>query len=141
MPAKRQCWLIKSEPSVYPWSRLVDEGRAAWDGVRNYEARNNLRAMRVGDYCLFYHSGEGREVVGVARVCKAAYADPTSDEDWSAVDLEPVTALAKPVGLAAMKKHKTLSGMAVVKKPRISVTPVTPDELAAVLEAGETTLR
>src|SRR4051812_11016473 len=99
----RAYWLVKSEPSKYPFSQLVAEGRTHWDGVRNYEARNNLRAMKARDLVLFYHSNEGKEVVGIARVAREAYQDPTTDEDWSVVDLEPVCALAQPVGLAALR--------------------------------------
>lgn len=137
--AKRH-WLVKSEPSVYPWSRLVAEGKTAWDGVRNFEARNNMRAMKKGDVVLYYHSNEGKEIVGVARVAREAYADPTAEagEDWSAVDLEPVAPLAKPVGLAALKAHATLSKMQLVTRSRISVTPVTAAELAAVLRVSGT---
>jgi predicted RNA-binding protein with PUA-like domain len=133
-------WLIKSEPSVYPWSKLVREGKATWDGVRNFEARNNLRAMKKGDLCLFYHSNEGKEIVGVARVRKESYQDPTTKDDWSAVDVEPVEALASPVGLATIKKHAVLKNMALVKRSRLSVVPVTPIELEAVLDLGDTRL-
>src|SRR3974390_885942 len=97
---KRAHWLVKSEPSTYSFERLVKEGRATWDGVRNYTARNNLRAMKRGDGCLFYHSGEGKAVVGLARVTREAYQDPTTKDDWSAVDIEPIEALARPVELA-----------------------------------------
>ena len=133
-------WLIKSEPSVYPWDRFTREGKAVWDGVRNFEARKNLRAMKKGELCLFYHSSEGKEIVGGARVRKEAYQDPTTDEDWSAVDVEPVAPLAATVGLAAIKKHKVLKGMALVKRSRLSVVPVTKEELAAVLELSGTKL-
>lgn len=134
-------WLIKSEPDVYPFSQLVRDGSTRWDGVRNFEARNNLRAMSVGDLLLFYHSNEGREIVGVARVARAAYADPTApDEDWSAVDVAPVQPLTKPVTLARIRALKSLENMAFVKKSRLSVSPVTAAEFRAVLKAGETTL-
>jgi predicted RNA-binding protein with PUA-like domain len=133
-------WLVKSEPSVYPWSKLVADGRAVWDGVRNFEARNNLRAMKKGDLCLFYHSNEGKEIVGVARVVREAYQDPTTKEDWSVVDVEPVKALTAPVTLAAIKAHPTLKNMALVKRSRLSVVPVTKAELDAVLAAGKTKL-
>lgn len=140
MAPKRSYWLIKSEPFVYPWSKLVEDGVTVWDGVRNYEARNNLRAMRVGDLALYYHSNQGLAVVGVARVCREAYQDPTTDEDWSAVDIEPVVPLVSPVTLEQIKKHKALANMALVKRSRLSVTPVTPAEFAAVLEIGKTPL-
>jgi predicted RNA-binding protein with PUA-like domain len=140
MPTKNY-WLVKSEPSVYSWESLVREKRTRWDGVRNFEARNNLRAMRKGDVVLYYHSGDGKEIVGVAKVAAEAYADPTAkDGDWSAVDLSPERALSRPVSLAALKQDKALSKMAVVRKPRISVVPVLSDELARILELAESKL-
>ena len=140
MPTKNY-WLVKSEPSVYSWESLVREKRTRWDGVRNFEARNNLRAMRKGDVVLYYHSGDGKEIVGVAKVAAEASADPTAkDGDWSAVDLAPERALSRPVSLAALKQDKALSKMAVVHKPRISVVPVLSDELARILELAESKL-
>jgi predicted RNA-binding protein with PUA-like domain len=133
-------FLIKSEPSVYSFDQLVDDGVTTWDGVRNYEARNNLRAMKKGDLCLFYHSNVGKELVGLARVKRPAYQDPKTDEDWSAVDVEPVKKLRKPVTLAQVKAHPVLSKMALVKKSRISVVSVTPEELALVLGLAATKL-
>jgi predicted RNA-binding protein with PUA-like domain len=133
-------WLVKSEPSVYPWSKLVEEGSAVWDGVRNFEARNNLRAMKKGDLLLFYHSNEGKDVVGVARVKREAYQDPTTTGDWSVVEIEPVKPLARPVTLDEMRGMKALASMAILKKSRLSVSPVTKAELAAVLAAGKTKL-
>jgi predicted RNA-binding protein with PUA-like domain len=127
-------FLVKSEPSVYPWSQLVKDGRTAWDGVRNFEARNNLRAMKKNDLLLYYHSSEGKEIVGVAKVVREAYQDSTTDEDWSAVDVAPVKALRHPVTLAAVKAHPRLSKMALVKRSRISVVPVTLAEYEMVLE-------
>jgi predicted RNA-binding protein with PUA-like domain len=138
--AKRSFWLIKSEPFTYPFAQLVADKKTAWDGVRNFEARNNLRAMKRGDLALYYHSNEGKEIVGVARVCREAYEDPTTDADWSAVDFEPVCALAVPVTLAAVKAHPKLRAIALVKKGRISVVPVTKAEFDAVLTAGKTRL-
>lgn len=134
----KTCFAIKSEPSTYSFEQLVADKKTRWDGVRNFEARNNLRAMKKGDTLLFYHSGEGKEFVGVAEVAKAAYADPTSDDDWSAVDVTPVKKLAAPVTLATMKAHPVLAGMQLVKKARISVTPVTAAELTAVLALAKT---
>lgn len=131
--AKRAHWLVKSEPSTYSFERLVAEGRATWDGVRNYTARNNLRLMKVGDECLFYHSSEGKVVVGIARVAREAYQDPTTDEDWSAVDLEPVKALPRPVYLAEMREHPVLGKMMIFKQGRLSVVPVTDEEFDAVI--------
>jgi predicted RNA-binding protein with PUA-like domain len=140
MPTKNY-WLVKSEPSAYSWEDLVRGKRTRWDGVRNFEARNNLRAMKKGDVVLYYHSGEGKEIVGVAKVVAEAYADPTAKEgDWSVVDLAPERALSRPVSLAALKQDKTLSQMAVVRKPRISVVPVLSDELDRILELAETRL-
>lgn len=134
----RAYWLVKSEPSVYPWSKLVAEGTAVWDGIRNFEARNNLRAMKKGDLVFFYHSNEGKDVVGVARVKREAYQDPTTKDDWSVVNLEPVKALARPVTLEEMRGTKALSNMVVVKKSRLSVSPVTKDEFDTVLSAAKT---
>ncbi|MGZ3451695.1 MAG: EVE domain-containing protein [Polyangiales bacterium] len=119
-------WLIKSEPSVYAWSSFVKDGKTRWDGIRSFEARNNLRAMKVGDLCFYYHSNEGKDVVGVARVTREAYADPTADEgDWSAVDVEPAYPLTKPVDLATLKSTEALEGLEMIVKSRLSVTKVT----------------
>jgi len=132
-------WLIKSEPYKYPYSKLATDGVAVWDGVRNFEARNNLRAMKVGDLALYYHSNEGKAVVGVARVKREAYPDPTAKgEDWSVVDFEPVKALKEPVTLEAVRANAKLAAMALVKKSRLSVTPVTAAEFKEVLALGKT---
>jgi predicted RNA-binding protein with PUA-like domain len=136
----RAYWLVKSEPTVYAWSKLEAEGVAVWDGVRNFEARNNLRAMKKGDLAFFYHSNEGKAVVGVARVKREAYQDPTTKDDWSVVDLEPVKALAREVSLDEMRGLKPLANMALLRKSRLSVSPVTKDEFEAVLAAGKTKL-
>jgi predicted RNA-binding protein with PUA-like domain len=141
MAGRASHWLVKSEPDVYPWSRLVAEGKAVWDGVRNFEARNNLRAMAVGDDVFFYHSGAGREIVGVARVARAAFQDPTTEDDWSAVGLEPVAALKAPVALAQIRAVKGLADMVLLRKSRLSVSPVTRAEFDAILALGKTTLR
>jgi predicted RNA-binding protein with PUA-like domain len=135
-------WLVKSEPSAYSYAQLESDGRTAWTGVRNFEARNNLRAMAVGDVCLYYHSGPEKAVVGVAAVVKASYPDPTAKEeakqaDWSAVDLTPERRLRYPVTLAAVKGVPELSKMALVRKSRLSVTPVTEREFKKVLWLGE----
>ena len=136
-----QHFLAKSEPDTYSWDRLVAERKTVWDGVRNFEARGNLRAMKKGDLVLFYHSGEGKEIVGIARVLKEAYADKTAEEgDWVAVDLAPVKPLAQTVTLAAIKADPALSGMAIVKKSRLSVSQVTPTEFARILTLGKTKL-
>lgn len=127
-------WLIKSEPGTYSFDRLVAEGRATWDGVRNFTARNNLRAMKVDDLCLFYHSSEGKAVVGIARVAREAYPDPTAKEgDWSAVDIEPVRPLPRPVTLDEMRHHRTLGKMMIFRQGRLSVVPVTKEEYEAVV--------
>ncbi|GAC1545633.1 MAG: EVE domain-containing protein [Polyangiales bacterium] len=132
-------WLIKSEPSVYAWSKLVKDGKTRWDGVRNFTARNYLRAMKVGDGCFFYHSNEGKEIVGVARVCRAAYPDPTGEgADWSAVDVEPDHALVAPVSLATIKATAALASMQLVTHSRLSVQCVTAAEWKAVLAMGKT---
>ncbi len=143
-PAReRAYWLIKSEPFKYSFADLQRERRTRWDGVRNFEARNALRAMRVGDQLLFYHSNEGKEVVGVARVAKAAYPDPSDEDegDWSAIDVTPVASLRQPVSLDAIRSEASLSNMAMLKRNRLSVTPVTSDEFATILRMGATTLR
>ena len=128
-------WLVKSEPSAYSWDDLVRDGRTDWTGVRNYQARNNLKSMKKGDLLLYYHSNEGLAIVGVARVVKEAYQDPTTDDDrWVAVDIEPVKPLKNPVTLADIKKKKGLENIALVKQGRLSVVPITKDEYDAILK-------
>jgi predicted RNA-binding protein with PUA-like domain len=139
--AKPRYWLIKSEPSVYPWSQLAQEGRTAWTGVRNFEARNNLRAMRPGDLCLYYHSNEGKAVVGVAKVLTEAGEDPTAPgEDWAAVEVGPVVALKEPVTLATIKATPELKEMQLLTRSRISVTPVSAEHFQHLLALGGTKL-
>ena len=134
-------WLAKSEPSKYSWDNLVRDKRTTWDGVRSFEARNNLRAMKKGDPVLFYHSNEGKEVVGVAKVLREAYPDPSApDEDWSAVDLAPLKKLRAAVSLATIKSDAALATMALLRRSRLSVVPVTPEEFARILELAETKL-
>jgi predicted RNA-binding protein with PUA-like domain len=137
MAAKKsdaKCWLLKSEPSAYSWDQLVKDGSARWDGVRNYQARNNLREMRKGDLVLYYHSNEGLAVVGIARVIKESYQDPaTDDERWLVVDIEPVEKLANPVTLEAIKGNAALKEMVLVKNSRLSVMPVAKKEFDTVL--------
>lgn len=132
-------WLVKSEPFKYSFEQLEKDGQTFWDGVRNYAARNNLKAMKKGDQVLFYHSNEGLEIVGIAKVVKEAYQDPTTDEDaWVVVDLAPHKRLKKPVSLAQIKTDKRLADMALVKLGRLSVQPVTEKEWKVVMElAGE----
>jgi len=132
-------WLVKSEPDVYSFERLVAEGSVRWDGVRNYQARNNLRAMTIGDLCLFYHSNIGLEIVGIARVRTEYYPDPTAEKgDWSAVDLEPVCPLSRPVSLVEIKAHPALQQFGLVRNPRLSVMPATQEEFHTLLALGET---
>jgi predicted RNA-binding protein with PUA-like domain len=133
-------WLIKSEPDKYPFEQLVKDKKTSWDGVRNFTARNNLRAMKTGDLALFYHSNEGKAVVGIARVVREHYQDPTTDGDFSAVEFAPVKPLAQPVTLAEMKAMPKLSKMQVFKQGRLSVSPVTEPEFQAILGAGKTKL-
>jgi predicted RNA-binding protein with PUA-like domain len=132
-------WLVKSEPEAYAWSQLVSDRRTAWTGVRNFQARNHLRAMKTGDPVLFYHSVSEKQIVGLARVCREAYPDPTAEEgDWSSVDLAPVTALGKPVPLETIKTDKLLRDMALVKQSRLSVTLLTPAQYGRLLTLAET---
>jgi len=133
-------WLIKSEPQVYSFLQLQNDGKTSWDGVRNFEARNNLRAMKKGDLALYYHSVKGKEIVGVARVVREAYRDPTApkDEDWVSVEVAPVKPLAKPVSLASVKANAKLASILLVKRSRISVVPVTDAEFGEVLKMGNT---
>ena len=131
-------WLAKSEPSTYSWDQLQKDKQTVWDGVRNYAARLHLRAMKKGDEVLFYHSNEGTEIVGIAKVAKEAYQDPTTKDDWSAVDLKPHKKLKKPVTLAQVKADTRLANMALVRLGRLSVQPVTEEEWKIVMEmAGE----
>ena len=133
-------WLVKQEPESYSWNDFVKEGGAAWTGIRSYPARLNLRAMKKGDLVLFYHSVSEKQVVGLARVVREAYPDPTAKEgEWSSVDLVPVKRLKKAVRLAAIRADKALSSMQLVKQTRLSVTPVTAAQFARVLELAETT--
>lgn len=130
-------WLVKSEPYKYSWEQLLKDGRTYWDGVRNYEARNNLQAMRKGDTVLFYHSNEGLAVVGIARVVKEAYPDPTTDDPrWVAVDLKPGEILKTPVSLRDMKKDKRLQNIALIKQGRLSVMPLTKEAFAVIVAKG-----
>ncbi len=130
-------WLVKSEPFKYSWDQFVAEKQTMWNGVRNYAARNNLRAMQKGDEVLFYHSNEGLEIVGIAKVAKEHYPDPTADDDtWSVVDLKPVKKLKKPVNLATIKANKQLANMQIIKLSRLSVSGVTADEWETIMELG-----
>lgn len=131
-------FLIKSEPSKYSFDQLVADGRAVWDGIRSFEARNNLRAMKEGDLLLYYHSNEGKAVVGIARVSREAYPDPAAEgEDWSVVEIEPVRPLARPVALDELRAHRVLAKMMMLRRPRLSVVPVTGEEFDAVLDLAK----
>jgi predicted RNA-binding protein with PUA-like domain len=132
-------WLVKSEPSAYSWEQLEKDKQTVWSGVRNYAARIHLRSMKKGEEVFFYHSNEGVNIVGIAKVVKEAYQDPTIDDDrWVAVDLKPVKKIKNPVSLETIKKDKRLANMALVKISRLSVQPVTDEEWKVVMElAGE----
>jgi predicted RNA-binding protein with PUA-like domain len=132
-------WLVKSEPFKYSWEQFVKDKQTFWDGVRNYGARNNLRAMKKGEKVLFYHSNEGVEIVGIAKIVKESYQDPTTDEEaWVVVDLQPVKKLKSPVSLQKVKADSRLSEMALVRLGRLSVQPVTESEWKIIMElAGE----
>ena len=135
MPA--QYWLVKSEPESYSWSDLVKDGKTAWTGVRNYQARNNLRAMKKGDLVAFYHSVTDKQIVGIGKVASEAYADKTAKEgDWSAVDLVPDKPLAQPISLDQIKSDAVLKSMALVRNSRISVVPVTEAEWKRIATLG-----
>ncbi len=124
---------MKQEPEDYSWDDFVRDGRTAWTGVRNYTARNNLRAMQTGDKVFYYHSGDSKSVVGIARVTKSAFRDPTADEDaWVAVELAPVTALANPVTLAQIKAQPALREIGLVRQGRLSVMPLRAAEFAHI---------
>ncbi len=131
-------WLVKQEPESYSWSDFVKEGRAEWTGVRNFQARNNLRSMQKGDSVFFYHSGDQKEIVGLARVAGQPYPDPTADEgDWVAVDLIPVKILAKPVALSVVKADSKLKDILLVRNSRLSVSPLTKTQFDHLLELAE----
>lgn len=127
-------WMVKQEPTAYAWSAFEKDGRAVWTGVRNFQARNNLRAMRKGDRVLYYHSVVGKEVVGIAEVAREAYPDPTATEgDWSCVDLVPVKALSHPIGLEDIKANGNLRNLALLKQSRLSVLPLSKEEFREIL--------
>lgn len=133
-------WLVKQEPEDYAWSQFVSDGRTAWTGIRNFQARNHLRGMGEGDLVAFYHSGDAKEVVGWARVVRTAYADPTAEAgDWSAVDLVPVRPLKRPVTLAEIRADAALQGMALLRQSRLSVTELSKAEYDRICELGAAT--
>jgi predicted RNA-binding protein with PUA-like domain len=132
-------WLVKSEPETYSWAMFVKDCKTAWTGVRNFAARNNLRAMKAGDLVFYYHSGDEKSAVGLARVVKESYPDPTAEEgDWSAVDLAPVKILARPVALLQIKADKILREMKLAKQSRLSVSPVAREQFLRLLKLAET---
>ncbi len=133
-------WLVKTEPETYSWQKLVSDGRGMWDGVRNFQARNNLKAMKKGDQVFFYHSNIGKEIVGIAEVAKESYSDPTAPKDqphWVVVDLVPVRPLKKPVTLETVKKDKRFAKMFLVTHSRLSVMPVSEQDWKAILQLSE----
>ena len=135
----RSYWLIKSEPFKYAWDELVRDGRTYWDGVRNYEARNNLASMKKGDLSLYYHSNEGKEVVGIAEIVREAYPDPTSEDPrWVVVDVVPVVPFTEPVSLATIKADPALPEIALVRRGRLSVVSLTAAEFRYVAKLGKT---
>ena len=130
-------WLVKSEPETYSWADLVRDGRICWDGVRNYQARNNLQQMQPGDMVLFYHSVSEKAIVGIAKVDKAAYPDPTADDaKWMAVDLVPFRDFKDPVTLEQIKQDKRLENIALLRQSRLSVMPLKPEEFDVLLALG-----
>jgi len=135
-----QYWLVKQEPEAYSWSAFLKDSGTAWTGVRNFQARNNLRSMKQGDLVLYYHSVSDKQVVGIARVAKEAYPDPTADDgDWVCVDLAPVKALETPVSLETIKTEKVLADMLLVRQGRLSVQPVAKAQFQRILKLGKTT--
>ena len=130
-------WLVKQEPETYSWDDFVRDARTDWTGVRNFQARNNLRQMKAGDRVLFYHSGKGKCVVGIAEVAKAAYPDPTADDpQWVAVDIKPVKPLNEPVPLASIRYHAKLSNLPLIRQSQLSVMPLTKEEFETILTMG-----
>jgi predicted RNA-binding protein with PUA-like domain len=131
-------WMVKQEPEAYSWTDFVNDGRTDWTGVRNYQARNNLRSMQAGERVLFYHSGKEKAVVGIAEVAKTAYTDPTGgDEQWVAVDLKPVRPLKNPVPLAAIRYDKRLSQLPLIRQSQLSVMSLTKDEFDVIVATGD----
>ena len=131
-------WLVKSEPFKYAFDQLLKDKKTIWDGVRNYQARNNLKAMEKGDLVFFYHSNEGKEIVGIAKVSKTSYQDPTTtDPNWVVVELSPVKALKKSVTLEAIKKNPALVNIGLIRQGRLSVMPIKPEEFDLILAMAE----
>src|SRR5712671_5579272 len=136
-PSPSGFWLVKQEPETYSWDDLVRDGRTDWTGVRNFQARNNLRQMKVGDRVLFYHSGSGKCVIAIAEVAKAAYPDPTADDpQWVAVDLKPLKPLNEAVPLASIRYHARLGNLPLIRQSQLSVMPLTKEEFETILAMG-----
>ncbi len=136
-----QYWILKTEPFKYSWEDLNKDGKTFWDGVRNYQARNNMQDMKKGDLAYIYHSNKGLEIVGIAMIIKEAYQDPTTDDDrWVAVDIAPVQPMTEPVSLKALKSNPKLEDLAMIKQGRLSVSPVTTKEWNEILKMGKTKL-
>ena len=132
-----QYWLVKQEPTAYSWDQFVADGKTDWTGVRNFQARNNLRAMRKGEQVLFYHSDEDKAVVGIAKVTRPAYPDPTAKEgDWSAVDLAPVNSLPRSVSLREIRDNRRLKNIPLVRQSRLSVMPLAESEFRQIVKMG-----
>ena len=141
MNNKKSFWIIKQEPSQYNWKQFEKDRETYWDGVRNYQARNNLKNMKKGDNLLFYHSVVGKEIVGIAEVTRESYPDPTTDDErWVVVDLKPIKPFKVPVTLEQIKAHKELSEIALIKQARLSVMPITKKEFQILLKLGKTKL-
>ena len=130
-------WMVKQEPEAYSWDDLVRDGRTDWTGVRNFQARNNLRQMKLGDRVLFYYSGTGKCVVGIAEVAKAAYPDPSADDpQWVAVDIKPAKRLNEPVPLASIRYHAKLANLPLIRQSQLSVMPLTKEEFETIVGMG-----
>jgi predicted RNA-binding protein with PUA-like domain len=139
--APKQYWLAKTEPEEFSWERLVREKTVRWDGVRSFQARNNLRRMKLGDVVLFYHSGKTRDIVGLARVTREAYPDPTAPgEDWSVVEMAPIKPVKVPVTLAVIKADPAFADFLLVRRARLSVMPASAAHFERILRLGETKL-
>lgn len=137
MTARRRSWLVKSEPEAFSWDQQVANGVEPWTGVRNHAAKNNLKAMRVGDRAFFYHSNTGKEIVGIVEVARTAYPDPTAETgDWVAVDMRAVGPMPRPIGLAAIKADPAFADLALVRQSRLSVLPVSAAHWAALCRMG-----
>lgn len=137
MKSHKNHWIVKQEPTAYSWAQFVSDGQTAWTGVRNFQARNYLKSMKVGDLALYYHSVVGKEIVGVATVVCEAYPDPTVTEgEWVCVDLRPLQSLTKPVPLATLKTHPTLKNIGLIRQSRLSVIPISREDFGEIIEIG-----